>query len=148
MAREPPFEAVVQAARSREQPFSVVGEVQPVRAAVARDARQQSAPLQVVEQRDEVRLLNAECGARARLQHAGVRVDDRQHRKMRRAQVELGQGVDEIAEHFELRAPQGVADVLTQRSELSGNLGNERVHRTVPSRRGALTPARLHGYMP
>ena len=46
---------------------------------------------------------------------------------MRRTQVELGERVDEIAEDLELRAPQRIADVLSERPELAGVAGRDHV---------------------
>jgi enoyl-CoA hydratase/carnithine racemase len=120
--------AVVQPARADQEHATVIGEMQAVRATVARDASQQAAPLQRVEQRDEIRLLDAERRARLRLQQPGIGVDHGQHREVCRAQVELGERVDEVLEDFELRAAQRVADVLDERSERTGDFGLEWFH--------------------
>jgi len=141
------FVPVVQPARAHEQPPALVGEMQAVRAAVARHAPHQAALLQAVEQRHEIRLLDPKRRARVRLQQPRIRVDDGQQRELPRPQVELSERVDEILEDPQLREPQRVAHVLAERSELSGDLGNERIHRTGLSRRSGLTPAALHGYI-
>ena len=66
--RDAAFVPVVEAARASEQPPALVGEVQAVRAAVARDAPHQAALLQAVEQWNEIRFLNPKRRARVRLQ--------------------------------------------------------------------------------
>ena len=119
---------VVQAPRAREQLAALVGQMQSVRAAVQRDAPQQAAALQPVEQRDEVRLLNPQRRTGARLENAWVGVDHGQDGEMRRAQVELVERLDEITEDLELRAPQRVPHVLGEGTELAGDLGMKRVH--------------------
>lgn len=138
---------IVQPPSAREQLAALVGQMQSVGAPVECDAPQQAAVLQPVEQRHEVRLLDAERRARPRLEDTGVGVDHGQHGEMRRAQVELVEGLDEIREHLELGAPQRVPNVLGEGTELAGDLGMKRVHGPALRGGGALTPARVHGYI-
>lgn len=119
---------VVQPPGARQQLAALVGEVQAVRTPVDRDAPQQSASLQAVEQWHEVGLLDPQRRARARLQHAGIGIDHREHGEVRGPQVELVERVDEVLEDLQLRAAQRVSHVLGERPELAGDLGMKRVH--------------------
>ncbi len=73
-------------------------------------------PLQLVQQRDEVCLLDAECPAHLALADTRVLLDDGKHRELRRTQSDFLQRSDKLRHGRHLRAPQCVPKVLRERS--------------------------------
>jgi hypothetical protein len=146
---------VVKPPRAREQPFSGTGQMKPVRPAVERHAAHQPAPLELAQERDEVRLLDPQRAARPRLQKPRIAVDDGEHGELRRAQIDFRERADEIAEQGHLRPAQRIPHVLGERSELAGVTRRDLVRFVDPPAHAralrlacGLTPAARHGYSP
>lgn len=100
--------------------FSLCSQRQCVRAAVGgrSDATREATLVQFVHQADEISLFDAEGRRNFGLFATGVPLDYQQRAELRGTQADRGKRGDEIFEHGELCASQGVAGEFRQRSKV------------------------------
>ena len=93
---------------ARQHGAALVGQHQDVRAAVVGGAhpRAEIAAFQVVEHRHEIRPQDAERVGDLGLVAAGILVQQQQHRKLRRRQLQRRDAAQKVLEHLQLRALQ------------------------------------------
>src|SRR5258708_4238836 len=112
-------------------------------------APHETALLEISDDRDEIRLLDAERSRHARLTGARVLVDHHQYGELSRPQVEFRQRMVEVRKNDSLRAPQCVAYVAAEWCHFHGSLVR-RSRLLFPIRWNALraSPVRDIGSLP
>src|SRR5579859_565166 len=80
------------------------------------------ARLQIGDRRHEIRLLDAESRRYARLARPGILIDQHEHRKLTRTEVDSAQSMVEIGKDDDLRPAQGIAHVTAEWRQFHGSL--------------------------
>ena len=105
---------------ARQHRPSLVGQNQDVRAAVVGRAHPgaETAALQRIQHRHEIRPEDAERVGDFGLVAAGIPVEQQQHRELRRRQLQRRDAAQEVLEHLELRALERIAEQFGQFAQL------------------------------
>jgi hypothetical protein len=118
--------SIVQFPSARKQTLSFGREEEPVRTAVARDAADHPSAFKLCRERNEIGFLDSHRCAGAGRHDSGIRIDEREHRKLRRPQIDLRQRPDEMLKCRDLRAAQSVSDVRGKVTASTGIAGRRR----------------------